>query len=103
MAQNYILVWSVISPKVCCKIGSIVFPSLAVPESKRIGRLRPSLGKQPRTELLLAASAAHHMRFCISFSPLSLYFLVPQCWGGLAALRKQHKSSGIMEIYFLFS
>lgn len=66
MAQNYILVWSVISPKVCCKIGSIVFLSLAVPELKRIGKLRPSLGKSPgRMELLLAASAAHHMHFCI--------------------------------------
>lgn len=66
MAQNYILVCSVISPKVCCKIRSIVFLSLAVPELKRIGRLRLSLEKNPRMELLLTASVAHHKDFLLS-------------------------------------
>lgn len=55
-----------------------MFPSLAVPELKRIGKLRPSLGKQHPMELLLTASTAHHMCFCISFFPRSLYFLVSQ-------------------------
>lgn len=103
MAQNYLLVWSVISPKVCCKMGKHCALLPGNPWVQKYWEAEAVSGEPIEFQLQSALPHAP-LFFLLSFSLLLFFFfcvsvLVRVVQGWLSS----PQSSDIIETYFLLS